>query len=253
MTTAAQAIGWLKGLLGQRDNKGAFIWRRTEFASYVGYAYCGATQLALCEALGLDIAPVTSHARLLYVPAIVQDAKAAGRWRPSVQSQPGDWCVFRWDGNMNTDQGNHVTMVLANNPAKDYITVIGGNHGDGITSGERGVFVRTWPRSVVLGTVNRQAAYTAEPTKTATAAPAGGKPVLQIGSTGTAVRNLQTGLLGVFPAYAKPIANSGGADGIYGPGTKQVVTEFQKRSGLTADGVVGPLTWAALGRAGIKP
>lgn|GEM_PF-6249100 len=48
------------------------------------------------------------------------------------------------------------------------------------------------------------------------------------------------------PAYATPIKINGGADGAFGRGTEQVVREFQKRSGLTADGIVGRDTKAAL-------
>lgn len=74
------------------------------------------------------------------------------------------------------------------------------------------------------------------------------KPLLRVGSRGTAVRNLQAGLNRVFPAYSRL-----GVDGIFGPNTQRVVREFQRRSRLSADGVVGPKTRAALAKYGIKP
>jgi peptidoglycan hydrolase-like protein with peptidoglycan-binding domain len=41
------------------------------------------------------------------------------------------------------------------------------------------------------------------------------------------------------------------ADGRFGPGTEQAVKDFQTARGLTADGVVGTTTWAALVEGGI--
>tara|TARA_A100001037_G_scaffold303765_1_gene338632 strand:- start:4017 stop:4907 length:891 start_codon:yes stop_codon:yes gene_type:complete len=58
--------------------------------------------------------------------------------------------------------------------------------------------------------------------------------VLKIGSTGELVKVLQSFL-------------NLKEDGTFGPKTKRAVISFQKRSGLTQDGVVGPLTWKRLG------
>lgn len=77
-------------------------------------------------------------------------------------------------------------------------------------------------------------------------------PTLKKGSTGAQVKTVQGFLLKQFSAYAVPIKTSGGADGRFGDGTVAVVKEFQKRSGLTADGVIGPKTWAALRKNGLK-
>jgi hypothetical protein len=65
---------------------------------------------------------------------------------------------------------------------------------------------------------------------------------LKPGDTGSQVTRLQKALasLGYSP---------GKADGSYGPGTKQAVTDFQTAQGLTADGVVGPKTLASLRQA----
>ena len=64
-------------------------------------------------------------------------------------------------------------------------------------------------------------------------------PLLQQGSTGSAVVELQTLL-------ARAGFNPGTADGNFGAMTKTAVMGFQRARGLTADGVVGPVTWATL-------
>lgn len=74
--------------------------------------------------------------------------------------------------------------------------------------------------------------------------------VLQYGSHGPAVLVLQNGMNKIFPRYAAmPLA----VDGDFGPKTRQAVIEFQSRSGLIADGIVGPNTRRELAKYGIKP
>lgn len=74
--------------------------------------------------------------------------------------------------------------------------------------------------------------------KPAPAAPAtSGSGVLRIGSSGAEVARFQTFLNRCFPAYSRLRV-----DGIYGSGTAAVVKEFQKRTGLTTDGIAGPAT-----------
>lgn len=62
----------------------------------------------------------------------------------------------------------------------------------------------------------------------------------KVGSKGTEVTKIQTNLKrwGYY---------NGAVDGIYGTGTKNAVIYFQRRNGLTADGVAGPSTLAKLG------
>ncbi len=64
--------------------------------------------------------------------------------------------------------------------------------------------------------------------------------VLKQGSKGTQVRTLQTKLKN-WGYY------TGSVDGVFGANTKAAVVRFQKKNGLTADGIVGAKTAAALG------
>jgi hypothetical protein len=69
--------------------------------------------------------------------------------------------------------------------------------------------------------------------------------VMQIGSTGAGVRALQARLA----ARGWKVA----VDGQYGPGTAGIVAKFQAEKRLKADGVCGPLTWAALYALPVTP
>ena len=65
------------------------------------------------------------------------------------------------------------------------------------------------------------------------------RPTLYFGSTGEDVEYLQIWLKAVgFRSLV--------VDGIFGVATQEAVNNFQKSSGLTVDGIVGPQTWATL-------
>ena len=69
---------------------------------------------------------------------------------------------------------------------------------------------------------------------------------LQQGSSGQKVSQLQY-LLQIVAEYVPSIPEIK-QDGIFGPATQDAVIAFQKFSGLTPDGIVGPETWNALYR-----
>ncbi|UFU01348.1 peptidoglycan-binding protein [Radiobacillus kanasensis] len=60
---------------------------------------------------------------------------------------------------------------------------------------------------------------------------------MDIGDEGPFVKEVQQGL--IRAGFALPVY---GADGIYGEETKRAVMKFQRRYGLTVDGLVGPQT-----------
>ena len=73
-----------------------------------------------------------------------------------------------------------------------------------------------------------------------------GQPTIALNDTGTAVRRLQRALRRT-PNLAVAV------DGAFGPVTEQAVRDFQGGAGLQVDGIVGPLTWAALPDGGAMP
>jgi hypothetical protein len=66
--------------------------------------------------------------------------------------------------------------------------------------------------------------------------------VLEKGSTGQEVTNLQVALNSHLPTVCPPLV----VDGIFGPKTKARTIEFQKQYELLVDGIVGPQTHQAL-------
>jgi peptidoglycan hydrolase-like protein with peptidoglycan-binding domain len=72
---------------------------------------------------------------------------------------------------------------------------------------------------------------------------------LQRGSTGDDVKRVQRSIVrDGYRSAANDLGLDGAedVDGIFGPRTETAVRRFQTERGLVVDGVVGPVTWAAL-------
>ncbi|MGN1299552.1 MAG: peptidoglycan-binding protein [Candidatus Scatovivens sp.] len=68
---------------------------------------------------------------------------------------------------------------------------------------------------------------------------ASGYPLTRLGSRGNYVCIAQDALINL--GY-----NTGGLDGVFGNRTYNSVKSFQSKNGLSADGILGPITWRAL-------
>ena len=71
-----------------------------------------------------------------------------------------------------------------------------------------------------------------------------GGTVLKVGSTGTAVEQAQF-WLATLAQYDSDIPTVT-VDGVFGTATRNAVLAFQRKYGLTADGIIGKATWEAL-------
>jgi peptidoglycan hydrolase-like protein with peptidoglycan-binding domain len=73
-----------------------------------------------------------------------------------------------------------------------------------------------------------------------------GQTTISLGDTGDAVRRLERALRRT-PDLGLSV------DGVFGAQLETAVKEFQQGAGLKVDGIVGPLTWAALPDGGPMP
>ena len=89
------------------------------------------------------------------------------------------------------------------------------------------------------------AALQRRPTAPTSAPTPQGRPILRLGSRGTAVRTAQTLL--TRHGYRVPVT------GVFDERTRQQVRRFQAAKGIRTTGNVGPLTWAALERTRRPP
>jgi lysozyme len=141
---------------------------------------------------------------------------------PKIPSGWTGWSFWQYSGN----------VTVAGIPA-------GGADGDQFngTAADLAAFVGAQPPQPASGSPAPSA-----PSSSSLAATIATGPTLQQGSSGQAVTDLQN-------ALAAAGFSPGPADGQFGPNTKAAVVAFQNANGLTPDGIVGPLTRAALAAA----
>lgn len=132
----------------------------------------------------------------------------------------------------------HTGIVYKVDGARVY-TIEGNTSGDaGVVDNGGGVFKKSYNRSYYE--INGYGYPLYEDEESIPSAPTTSL-ILSVGDNGSDVRKLQQDLikLGYSCGYY-------GADGEYGYSTKQAVIGFQNKHGLDADGIAGPLTFAAI-------
>lgn len=153
-------------------------------------------------------------------------------------------------------KGNDVRLVqfwlrmAAENYSGLSTVTVDGNFGSGTASAVRAfqnlfgltadgvVGAATWAKlnEVGLAVANNLVEYNVQPGQFVT--------TLREGSSGTPVRALQYNLR-LLAAYYRDVPTVT-VDGVFGAATRRSVVAWQQHAGLTADGVVGPLTWQSI-------
>lgn len=161
---------------------------------------------------------------------------------------PGDYLFYDWqDNGVGDNKGSSDHVGIVETVENGVITVIEGNYSNSVkrrTLKVNGKYIRGYGVPKYDG----EAAVEAKPVEQN---PVEQKPVtiyysvrlprLEKGSKGDSVKALQILLIGNDCSCGKY-----GADGDFGSATFEAVKSFQKKNGLTTDGIAGPKTWAKL-------
>lgn len=146
--------------------------------------------------------------------------------------QKGDIIFFDW----NPEKGDGIDHVgIVNNVNGEYIYTLEGNHDDQVN-----IYKYHINDARIYGYAVPD--YTGEEIiENNPSEPYTNKPLVYKGKTGETVKYIQNKLInkGYFLGRT-------GADGIFGFQTEKAVRQFQIDSNLSADGIIGPLTWEKL-------
>lgn len=180
--------------------------------------------------------PMVLFPKSAYTPAIWDWYRAQGR--TGLKPQVGALAFMDFPGD-SVNRISHIGMVEKVN-ADGSVICIEANTSPGVAGSQRdgGGVYRRQRRVGIVGY-----AYPAYMNETVvTTEPASALRTIQKGSTNTSLNKyLQTKLNTKYPSYSKLVV-----DGDFGDATEKVVMEFQRRSKLKPDGIVGPVTWSKL-------
>lgn len=194
-------------------------------------AWCATFVSYIAIVLGYtDIIPIECSC-----PRMIELAKKQGIWveDDSYTPKPGDIILYDWQDNGigdNTGVADHIGYVMS--VSGNHMTICEGNYKDSVAT--RGMAVNgKFIRGYICPRYNSDTAEAIEH-KINDKEISELMPELKNGSQGRAVKVLQVMLGGLT------------VDGDFGAKTKAAVIAFQKKNGLTPDGVVGNQTWAKL-------
>lgn len=165
---------------------------------------------------------------------------AKSKWEEdgTITPQMGDYIFYNWDSAIQPNDGGADHVGIVESVSSGRITVIEGNYSDSVKRRTLIIgngYIRGYGLPAYDTLTTMPPSYTRDESTSSTTA------LLQKGSTGEAVRNLQNNLISL--GYS---CGSAGADGDFGSGTEAAVRAFQKAYGLTIDGIAGPQTLAAI-------
>ncbi|MEU4534328.1 peptidoglycan-binding protein [Streptosporangium sp. NPDC023825] len=150
----------------------------------------------------------------------------------------GALAFFNWSGPHSLNAIDHVGLVIGTTDRGEIITL----EGNTTSNGKVGFYKRYRHRSSIVGFAHpayvKAGSVKPQPAKTTKYPLAAGKWFGPTATDKTNVKRIQKRL--GEQGHEVPV------DGAYGPKTVTAVKAFQERSNLTVDGLVGPITWAAL-------
>lgn len=180
--------------------------------------------------------------------AMINLYKAKGRWHEGddYSPKPGDIVMYDWEDSGNGDNkgsADHVGIVYASNNGR--LTILEGNISDSVDFRElnvNGKYIRGYCLPDFEGSGSCSSSSEAEATVIVAKPTVELKlPVINYGDKSDAVEAMQQLLMG--KGFGVGID---GADGEYGPKTKNALTKFQTDRGLASDGICGKDTWSEL-------